>query len=56
MRDYLERTEAMDRVGEGHWLFYGDKPLAGQPLVKFSLTIGRGELPKAETQREIQGR
>ncbi len=55
VRDYLERTEAMDRVGEGHWLFYGDKPLAGQPLVKFSLTIGRGKPPMVETQGEAWG-
>jgi hypothetical protein len=55
VRDYLERTEAMDRVGDGHWIFYGDRPRAGQPLVKFSLTIGRGDPPKVETKGEARG-
>ena len=56
VREYLEQAEARDRVGEGHWIFYGDKPIAGQPLVKFSLTIGRGTPPEVNALGALRGR
>ena len=56
VREYLEQAEARERIGEGHWIVYGDKPIAGQPLMKFTLTIGRGAPPEVATWREAQGK